>query len=193
MPRPWLAQNQALARASAAATHPPSRSGDAIRRTPGKQIREEEGTSLGIVRPGEIHRCYLRRKPASERIEWERKRDSITQQTELPFDRPVMRLAFIDVEFHVKFHCNDPRCSGHDMELHHWEVHELYRKLQAEGDPEIERKVREKMEQFLDLDRYDVFMFFGTFRDHMRTFGLMGSYSCPKTAIAAPIQGSLFA
>lgn len=151
----------------------------------------EEGISLGIVRPKEIVRCRLRRKPASERREWEDEEREILAQREFPFDVPVMRIDYTDMEFLVEFVCDDPRCSQpHEHRVQDWGIHELYRRLH--DDPERDEKVVAQMQRMLDLNRCDVFFYFGSLRGHMTNFGLMGSYSCPKTAVVQRAQGHLF-
>lgn len=158
-----------------------------------KRRCNEDGTSLGIVRPKEIVQCRLRPKSAAKEREWNETGDAVLSQGEFGFDVPVRRLDFVPVEFVVQFLCDDPECrEPHQHVLRDWGIHELYRRLVREADPDRDRKVVEKMEQMLNLDRYDVFMFFGNFHNHQRTFGLMGSYSCPKGAVPAPAQATLF-
>jgi len=66
------------------------------------------------------------------------------------------------------------------MGVMQWGLHELYRKL--EDDPDRERKVKDKMWTELDLSRRDVFFFLGNFRTTMWNFGLMDSYSPPRSS-----------
>ena len=101
------------------------------------------------------------------------------------FGEPTKPLDFPGAIFLVKWKCDDKNCVGHEMDLHQWGIHELYRKYK---DPEEARqKVIQKMQQQLDQWQRDVFLFLGNFRTVPVNFGLMDSYSAP-----ARVKSSLF-
>ncbi len=141
-----------------------------------KGQQQHEETSLGIVRPKEILGCYLERKSEKERQEWLEKEKAVLSQ-EVLFGEKMKPIAFVDVRFKIKWHCDDSRCEGHDMALLQWGIHELYRKLR--NDPDRDNKVTRAMSRELDLNKRDVFFFLGSFRGVQFNFGLMDSYS-PK-------------
>lgn len=144
------------------------------------RIRQQsEETSLGIVRPKEILGCYLEKKSQKDRQEWLDKESAVLSQ-EVLFGEKMKPIDFVDVRFKVRWRCDDSRCEGHDMALLQWGVHELYRKLRS--DPKCEEKVIDAMRQQLNLDKKEVFLFLGSFRDVQFNFGLMDSYSPKRQA-----------
>lgn len=138
-------------------------------------------TSLGIVRPKAITSVRLRPKADKDREEWHEHEQRALAQPSL-FDRPPKPLDFPEVKFEIGFACGDPRCTGHEMNILQWGLHELYRKLA--DDPKREEKVIDAMKKRLDLERKDVFFFLGNFRSTLFNFGLMDSFSAPKVVPA---------
>ena len=83
-------------------------------------------------------------RPERERSEWlaeEAKR----QQQERLFGSKPMPLEFPEALFYVHWQCSDERCvKPHRMSLHEGGIHELYRKLKAKNDPDLNEKVIQK-------------------------------------------------
>jgi hypothetical protein len=156
-----------------------------------KRKQAEDGTSLGIVRPKDILDCSIKKKPNSERDEWLKRERLRLSQSSLFGDSPKP-LDFPEVEFIVRWLCNDPECQTHEMHILQWGIHELYRKLKNKKDPNCDTKVVDKMRSELDEGARDVFLFLGNFRAVMYNFGLMDSYSPPKIKHAAQREFSLF-
>ena len=142
--------------------------------------------SLGIMRPKEVTGIRLAKKSAAERAEWKQKEKDLLSQAVL-FDRPPKPLDFPEVSFRVTWLCDHPRCTGHDMGLLQWGLHELYRKLKRAKDPERDEKVMAEMHKRLDLSKKDVFFFLGSYRSTMFNFGLMDTFSTGKR-----VQETLF-
>lgn len=138
----------------------------------------ERRTSLGIVVPKAVTRCYLRKKPDSARQEWDEAEKRVFAQYEM-FDA-LKPIDFPEYDFMVDWSCDDSRCEGHSMKILQWGLHELQRKLKRERDPEVEVKVIARMRRELDLDQRAVFFFLGNYRDLPFNFGLMDSYSAPR-------------
>jgi hypothetical protein len=149
-----------------------------------KDRHDRDETSLGTIRPKEIRGVKLTRRSAAARKEWLSKENELLSQGTL-FDRPPKPLDFPEVEFNISWVCDDQRCTGHEMGIMQWGLHELYRNLQ--GDPQRDEKVKDRMKKDLDLNERDVFFFLGNFRTIMWNFGLMDSFSPGK-----PKQLSLF-
>jgi hypothetical protein len=147
---------------------------------------ERNRTSLGIVRPKAITSVRLRRKTPKDRAEWIKHEKRALAQISL-FDRAPKPLDFPEVKFEIGFACDDVRCTGHEMNILQWGLHELYRKLAR--DPKRDEKVIAEMKRRLDLDKKDVFFFLGNFRSTLFNFGLMDSFSAPK--VVAPRQLAL--
>lgn len=148
---------------------------------------KQNRTSLGIVRPKEILEVRVLPRPRKERDQWLAKERMLLGQKHI-WDRAPRRLDWPEVSFKVKWRCDDPHCTVHEMDLLQWGLHELYRKLG--GDPRRDEKVVQKMKKQLDLNHFDVFLFLGNFRTTQVNFGLMDAYSAPRQA--KDFQGRLF-
>jgi len=146
-------------------------------------------SSLGIVQPKSVSRCWLQRRTDRERHEWEEKQRAIMSQGVLVGDEP-MAVEFPPVKFMIDWTCTDESCRGHSMGLLQWGIHELYRGLA--GDPDRDRKTVDKMESQMDVSTRDVFFFLGNFRAHQGEFGIMQVVSLPKARADDPSQGQLF-
>ncbi|MDP3940590.1 MAG: hypothetical protein Q8R92_20955 [Deltaproteobacteria bacterium] len=136
--------------------------------------------SLAIVRPKAINldKIYLKRRPESERAEWEAiERELLAQGAMFGQMKPI---AFPEMGFHVPWRCDDNRCNGHDMRLNNWGLNELYRKLKFARDANLNGKVIDLMRRELDTARYDIFFFVGTSRTHLTNFMLLDSLKVPK-------------
>jgi len=135
------------------------------------------GTSLGIIKPKRVTDCKIVLRSDSEREEWKQKEKEVLSQQNLFGDNPKP-IDFPDAEFVVSWECDDKRCNGHNMNLHQWGIHELYRKFKR--DPDRDEKVVAEMWKKLDQSSRDVYLFLGNFRDIQYNFGLMDSYSPKK-------------
>lgn len=151
---------------------------------------ERDRVSMGIVQPKEILGVRLVNRPDSERLEWLAKEHELLSQQNL--FTPPKPLDWPEVAFMVAWKCDDPRCTGHDMGLKTWGLHELYRKLRGDCDPNVEEKVLDKMRADLDLAKRDVYFFLGSFNDRKWQFGLMDTYSAVRDRLPDPRQGGLF-
>lgn len=146
--------------------------------------QQRDRVSLGIVKPKKISDLRIARRTAAERAEWLQKEAELLSQENL-FGERMKRLDFPELKFLVGWECDDPRCSGHEMNLLEWGLHELARKYRHH--PDREAKVLEAMQKRLDTRHRDVYLFLGNFRNRMYNFGLMGAWSAP-----AQVQHSLF-
>lgn len=133
------------------------------------------GMSLGIVKPREIVSVRLEPKSEEERDAWLQKEKEVTAQL-LLFGEQSKPLDFPEAKFFVKWLCDDSKCSKpHEMSLHQWGIHELYRKYKDRADGG--EKVIAEMHRQLDLSKQDVYFFLGSFRTILNNFGLMDSHS----------------
>jgi hypothetical protein len=146
---------------------------------------KESSVSLGTIRPREIVGYSVRPREEIEREEWELKETEILAQKTLIGPEPK-RIDFPEAKFFVKWRCDDIACNTtHEMSLHDWGIHQLYRKL--EGDPEGQTKLLDAMRKRLDQSKRDIYLYLGNFRGTMFNFGLMALYSAAKHR-----QGALF-
>lgn len=126
---------------------------------PSVKAINESGASLGIIKP-DIKGYKLEIKST----------DLYQKQTGLMPDGTLGRLGRIKMlqESFYEFVCENPvecSCSNkpHRMEIHDWEVNELYRKIvRNDTDPkEIERKMRNKLLNEVAYNR-DLYLMIGT-------------------------------
>ncbi len=157
-------------------------------------------TSLGLIRPREIRRVYMRKKPDAERDEWDRQRAAALQQKELFVDAETetQDLQYMPVQYRACFRCDDPDCkTEHDLSILDWGVYVLSRREYAARGPAMaEQKVIEKIEELLDPSKRDPFLFLGNTKGHSQSFMIVGLFHppiepAPKVA-EPPRQGSLF-
>lgn len=157
-------------------------------------------TSLGLIRPREIRRVYMRKKPDAERDEWDRQRAAALQQKELFVDAETetQDLQYMPVQYRACFRCDDPDCkTEHDLSILDWGVYVLSRREYAARGPAMaEQKVIEKIEELLDPSKRDPFLFLGNTKGHSQSFMIVGLFyppiePAPKVA-EPPRQGSLF-
>jgi hypothetical protein len=104
-----------------------------------KERQKSKGTSLGIIIPESILDCSVKLRPEPEREEWRAQEQARAAQEKL-FGEPTKPLDFPAAIFLVKWKCDDKNCVGHEMGLHQWGIHELYRKYKdaevTKGYPE---------------------------------------------------------
>jgi hypothetical protein len=157
-------------------------------------------TSLGLIRPKEIRRVYMRKKPNAERGEWDRQRAAALQQKELFVDAETetQDLQYMPVQYRACFRCDDPNCkTEHDLSILDWGVYVLSRREYAARGPAMaEQKVIEKIEELLDPSKRDPFLFLGNTKGHSQSFMIVGLFHPPiepaPTVAEPPRQGSLF-
>lgn len=149
---------------------------------------EANGTSLGLLRPLVIEKVYAVTKTQEDHTKWEEKRRTAMAQDQLfGDDKDELReLKFQWVEYRIAFHCDDPRCKGHDMGVHDWGMYVLDMKLnEQEGDYKAaEEKVLAKIKDILDPAKNETRLLLGNTLAYPRTFFIGGIYYPPRQAQA---------
>ena len=140
--------------------------------------QQATGRSMGVLRVGRVVDARSVRRSATDRREYESKRDELIAQGDL-FRPPSRELDFLEHEVKVRFHCA-AACTGcahrpHDMKVMNWGVQEL---LRREGIDAAVAKVR----AITDLRTHDLQLFMGNFRLHPQTFGIIGLWYPPIPA-----------
>jgi hypothetical protein len=152
-------------------------------------------TSLGVVKPKTVSKIYAWYKPDEERKEWEEARERALVQRDLFVDAETKTrdLAFMPVQYRIKFTCNDPTCvTEHDFSLLDWGTYVLSRKYYAtDGASGAERAVISHLEKLLDPATHDSYLFLGNSLAHCRNFMIVGVYYPPKKSVAPKKQMSL--
>jgi hypothetical protein len=148
------------------------------------KAREAHGTSLGFVRPKIIEKIVVEERPKEEYDEFMRKlkanEDRSRQESLFPgiSIADLKALKYVSRRFKVHWRCLGPQCNGHKMSILDWEAYELARR---EGVDQAKKKI----EQVLDLAKYDTGFFLGNFRQYPNTFGI-GSIWYPKRPLKSP-------
>lgn len=143
---------------------------------------KRDRTSLAIVQPAEILDVTLARRSERDRAEWLKKEKILLAQERITsFVGTVKPIDFPETRFMVKWRCDDPTCTTHEMGVEEWGIHELWRKLAS--DPDRENKVLKSFARQLDLEKREVFFYLGNFRQTLWNFGLMGVCSLPRKQI----------
>ena len=135
--------------------------------------QRDDGTSLGIVRPQRVTGVRVRLRSDEEIAEWVEREAALRQQGVLFEDVRPPRLDPPTAEFLVAWVCDTADCPGHEMALHQWGIHQLWRRFELERDPDRMHKVEDLMRARLDQERYDVFLFLGNYSYRPGQFGLM--------------------
>ena len=146
-----------------------------------EELRDEQertGKSLGLIRPARIDRFTIRR--ASEDQWSENELAKLTRQ-DMFRDAPKWMLEKLPYEFHYEFHCDDPRCQGHDMQTFDWEVGQSYRDWSRTYGAKWQAKMQEKYADEL-VKRRDLHFFLGTIAGHPKSWTIIGLFYPPLPA-----------
>ncbi len=145
---------------------------------------DARGTSLGLVRPRVVDRVYAETRTPEDHERWDEKRCAALAQNQLFGDDKVelQDLKYPWVEYRVAFHCDDPRCKGHDMGVHDWGMYALDMNLTvSEGDyKKAEGKVLAKLRELLDPAKKEARLLLGNTLAHPGAFFIGGLYYPPR-------------
>jgi hypothetical protein len=147
-----------------------------------KAAESADHTSLGVVKPRRISHVYAKRRPQSERHEWDEHREQAIRQRDLFVDAEAKTkdLVFIPVQYRVEFECNDSACTGHDMSILDWGTYALSRRQFAErGAVQAELDVITKINEMMDPAKRDAHFFLGNTKSHPQNFMIVGMYYPP--------------
>jgi hypothetical protein len=138
--------------------------------------QREDGTSLGVFRPGELVDCEIK----GTSPEWDPARQAILGQGNLLDAEPKLPLEKIPFDFYYRFTCDDPSCNGHRMSLIDWELGQNYR--QTAGRPEEERLERliQRWRDTVCGPERDPHFFAGNIAKRPQVFVLLGVFWPPK-------------
>lgn len=151
-----------------------------------RSAQANDGTSLGLVKPKEIRRVYCKKRPESDRQEWDEHRERALAQRDLFVDAEAKTkdLAYMPIQYRACFRCDDPDCkTEHDMSILDWGTYVLSRRQYADrGAAMAERDVIEHIEKCMDLAKNDAYFFLGNTQAHPQNFMIVGLYYPPKKA-----------
>jgi hypothetical protein len=150
-----------------------------------QRAQAEDGTSLGLIKPKQIHGFFAHQRTIEEKEEWEAKREVAIRQKDLFVDpeTQIQDLEFRWVDYRVKFSCDDPTCSiVHDFSIRDWGIYVLDRRQEQKKRDykEAEKDVRAKLEEMTDPARRDAYFYLGNTAAHPQNFMVVGLFTPPK-------------
>ena len=138
--------------------------------------QENDGTSLGIVKPKIVNRVIIRQRDSKEVGEAIAKKDSVVNQLDLFEEKKDLYI--LPVRIMVEFSCNDPDCTGHKMSILDWEFGQLYRKVIKSVD--WQEKIKSKISDEICAESRDTHIILGNMVSHPQTFSILGFFWPPK-------------
>ena len=138
--------------------------------------QENDGTSLGIVKPKIVDRVTIRQRDSKEVEEAIAKKDSVVNQLDLFEEKKDLYI--LPVRIMVEFSCNDPDCTGHKMSILDWEFGQLYRKVIKSVD--WQEKIKSKISDEICAESRDTHIILGNMVSHPQTFSILGFFWPPK-------------
>jgi hypothetical protein len=136
---------------------------------------EANGTSLGVIRPKEITRFRMEKTNPH----WSSEELAKLDQQELFSPRQMPRLEKIPFRFIYEFHCDDPRCRGHKMQVFDWEVAQAYRDW-SRGKPLEWQEMFLKEFDYKVRHFYNSLFFLGTLVAYPKNWIIGGIFFAPK-------------
>ena len=152
-----------------------------------QEAREQNGTSIGMVKPAEVLRVFTEAYPEDERRDFWAKYKAIQQVQEIPFEEenPVQPISPPDYRFKVRFRSGDRE---HEFTVFDWEVDALYFRLKRQGDSPDQacRKVVAKLRDDVCGPDQDMHFFLGNIASHPQVFTIVGLWYPKKRKAETP-------
>jgi len=118
---------------------------------------QEDGESLGIIRPAEIVGVKVDRTAP----DWTSEQRAILDQ-QLLFGAQPKPLEKVPYRFSYHYRCEESRCQGHTMQITDWGLGMLFLKLRRqEGEKAAVAKTKLKCEEIAGPDK-DTYLYLGT-------------------------------
>jgi hypothetical protein len=150
-----------------------------------RDAQKKDGTSLGIVKPKNVHRAIIQPRDRLEVEQAIAKKDSIINQLDL-FETKK-DLYILPIRIMIEFSCDEPECNGHKMSILDWEFGQLYRKVVKQKD--WQAKIEAKIMKEIFSETRDTYIILGNIAAHPQTFCVLGFFWPPKSG---PRQLGLF-
>ena len=133
-------------------------------------------TSLGIFKPKDVHDLIISREDS----EWKQKYLDELRKRRLWENRiaSLKPLRKVPYSFHFRFNCYDPRCNGHRMSIHDWEVGALFWRCVDKGDShqKAAEKVKEMFLKNICGSQNETYFYVGTMFGHPRSWIVLGAF-----------------
>jgi hypothetical protein len=144
-----------------------------------QRLQTTNGTSLAVVRVGEVQSLEVERQSAT----WSVEQDSVMNQLNLLGPRQGM-LEKVPYTFKLRYRCQVPGCKEHLQTIVDWEIGEAYRGWRGYA-PEVRvEKIREKWLGELFGPNKESLIYIGNMAAHPKNFLVLGVFWPPK------LQGS---
>ena len=138
--------------------------------------QENDGTSLGIVKPKIVSQVIIRQRNSKEVEDAIAKKDSVVDQLDLFEEKKDLYI--LPVRIMIEFSCNDSNCTGHKMSILDWEFGQLYRKVIKSVD--WQEKVKSKIIDEIFAESRDTHIILGNMVSHPQSFSVLGFFWPPK-------------
>ena len=143
----------------------------------------QDGTSLGIIQSEQVTEFLAER----DEEYWSQRKAIVQSQLRL-FGPQPKELEKVPYKFYYKFKCKDPRCDGHKLSIHDWEIYMLYlnvKKNYQYAEDEVLTKVKEKwLDQMWSKSR-ESYLMLGTVHSRYKKpiWVVLGVFWPPKVNI----------
>ena len=137
--------------------------------------QKNQNISLGIIKPKEVLGFSIDKKSEKEISEAEMKKKSLLAQKRL-FE-PLKDLEILPFKPMLKFRCDDPDCTGHNLMILDWEIGQLYRNTKRNAD--WEQKIKDKIAKICGPQK-DTYLILGNMARWQHVFCILGMFYPPK-------------
>lgn len=135
-----------------------------------QEIATRGGRTMGYVRPRGVPELVIEPREGA----WDVRRGALLDQIPL-FGRQKARLERIPFRFAYRFRCEGEHCTGHNMQVLDWEMHEAYRQWRQDyGDDWREKFIERFGLSFFALN--DVLFNLGNIAAHPQSFCITGLF-----------------
>jgi len=139
-----------------------------------KDRQDMDSTSLGIIRPANVSRFWIRRGDD----DWSEKQKANLARRELFRESSHATLQKIPWHFGYDFTCDDSRCRGHSYQVFDWEVPQSYRAWAQKYRHDWQDKMQETYGRRL-IETCDLQFFVGTIAGHPQNWTIIGLFYPP--------------
>jgi hypothetical protein len=142
------------------------------------EAHSKRKVSLGFVPVGHVEEVYVRDRPEKDKRAHREKLRAKRQQMDMFTGKSRKNLEFQDFRVRVRWYCGQPgdigHCNGHDTAILDWGLGELGRREGREA-------AKQKMEQYSDVEKYELRFYLGNLRRFPHRFTVVGMWY-PKRA-----------
>ena len=136
-----------------------------------QEAAAQGGRTMAYIRPRGVPELLIEPREAA----WDERRAGLINQIPL-FGKPKVPLQRIPFRFAYRYRCDGDQCTGHDMQVLDWEMHQAYRRWRQEyGDGGWRAKFIEKFGPSF-FARNEVLFNLGNIAAHPQSFCITGLF-----------------